>query len=276
MNGVSYDPTDLTGNRLLMPRDLDGKGYVGTNMFDFATASITAILSAGGTGKAIGAYRWVDGGAVTRTLVVTSTGIWRDTTQVASITSAATRTEFISSGAVCWLYVPDLGIYRSTDNAATWVLWWDLPIGVTQTAKYSGHMGLDRDVSTTLWITYTDGGVWKATAANATAVGSGVAGSRPANTTKVTGGAMPLGTEPTSALAVDPWRGDVWVCGYSPTGAATPKLFRLPREDQTAWQQMSDTSGQYAEGCLIPQTMSVIDGRCRIGTASNGTLRRLS
>ena len=106
--------------------------------------------------------------------------------------------------------------------------------------------------------------------------GSGVAGSRPSNTTKVTGGALPLGTEATSALAVDPWRGDVWVCGYSPTGAATPKLYRLPHEDQTAWQQMPDVSNQYAEGCMIPQTMTVIDGRCRIGTASNGTLRRLS
>jgi len=276
MNGVSLDPTDATGNTLLCSRDLDGKGYNGTNMFDFATAAITAILSAGGTGKCIGAYRWVDSGSVTRTLVVTSTGFWRDTTQVSSVTSAATRSEFISSGAVCWLYLPDLGIYRSTNDGATWVLWWDLPIGVTQTAKYSGHMAQDRDVATTLWITYTDGGVWKAISANSTAVGSGVAGSRPANTTKVTGGALPLGTEATSALAVDATRGDVWVCGYSPTGATTPKLYRLPHEDQTAWQTVSDPGGQYAESALIPQTMTVIDGLCRIGTASNGTLRRLA
>lgn len=276
MNGVSIDPTDTTGNTLLTPRDLDGKGYVGTNMFDLATAGITAILSAGGTGKAIGAYRWVDSGSVTRTLVVTSTGFWRDTTQVSSVTSAATRSEFISSGAICWLYLPDLGIYRSTNDGVTWVLWWDLPIGVTQTAKYSGHMAQDRDVATTLWVTYTDGGVWKATSANSTAVGSGVAGSRPANTTKVTGGALPLGTEATSALAVDATRGDVWVCGYSPTGATTPKLYRLPHEDQTAWQTVSDPGGQYAESALIPQTMTVIDGLCRIGTASNGTLRRLA
>lgn len=269
MNGVSLS-VDQT--KIYSARNGDGRAYITTDPFDFDLAFITAYDTAT-TGACIGVFEWVDATATTRVLQVNHNGIYRDKTLRASITSTANRCDFAHYGATCWLIVPDLGIYRSTDNGATWVLWWNYSISNSTTARYSGHIALSLSTANQIYASFDAGGVWRCTDADTSAAGSGLAGSRPGSTSLITGGALPLGTEPISAIAVDQITGDLWACGLDPTGATTGKLYRKPPASDT-WVQMQDA--EYGESCIIPQTMTARDGSLWIGTASQCTVRRLA
>jgi len=269
MNTVSLA---VDGESLLSSRDADGRGYRTTDPWVYEDAFITAMYTTTGPGKCIGAFEWVDSLSVTRNLVVTQSAIFRNGTSVATVASTATRTEFIYAGATCWLHYPDLGIYRSTDNGATWVLWWTYAISDSQTAKYSGHIA-HFPGSVDIYAAFDAGGVWRCTDADTSTPGTGLAGSRPTNTNLVMGGALPSGTESISAIGVDQWSGTVYACGYSKTGTGLARYYRLTRGTGSDWVQINDP--EYPESCIIPQYIAAYGGWVWIATASNCTLRRM-
>lgn len=272
MNSLSIA---VNGSDLLSARDADGRAYRTTNPFDYDTAFITAMYTTTGPGKCIGVWEWVDSTSTTRNLIVTQTTIFRNGTSVATLTptSTATRAEFHHSGATCWLHIPDQGVYRSTDNAATWTLWWNYGISDSTTAKYSGHMAAFPQ-STTIFFAFDAGGVWRASDADISSTGSGLSGSRPSSTALIMGGALPSGTEDISAIGVDPSNGDLYACGYSKTGAAIGKYYRLTGGQGSNWVAFTDR--EYGESCIIPQYIHIRDGWAWIATASNCTLRRMT
>jgi hypothetical protein len=265
------------GTTLLTARDADGRSYKTTNGWSYSSAFITALYTSSRTAPAIYADQWVDGTSTTRYIEVTQTAIYRDGTSVATITPTSTsaRAEFRYAGNTCWLHLPDQGIYRSTNNGVTWVLWWTYAIADDKYAKFCGHMTQDPSDPNLLFFAFDAGGVWRVPGADSASTGSGLGGSVPSGAAKILGGVLPLGTEPISAICMDPVRGDLWACGFSPTGAATPKLYVARAGEPNTWLQAPDPSGEYAEACIIPQFINVYDGMCWIATASNCTLRRI-
>ncbi|HVE28342.1 MAG TPA: hypothetical protein VNC22_23200 [Sporichthya sp.] len=272
-NAMNSVAVAADGVSLLSPRDADGRSYITTDPWTYEDAFITALYTSSRTAPAICTAQWVDATATTRTLEVTRTAIYRDGTQVATIASAAaTRAEFLYAGATCWLHVPDLGVYRSTNNGASWTLWWNYAVSDSQTAKYSGHIA-HFPGSTTLYAAFDAGGVWRCTDADVSDAGTGLSGSRPTSTNLITGGALPSGTEDISAIGVDQVSGTVYACGYSRTGAALGHLYRLTRGLGSNWVRIDDT--EYSESCLVPQFLTAYGGWVWISTASNCTLRRM-
>lgn len=270
MNTVSLA---VDGESLLSGRDADGRGYRTTDPWDYSSAFITAMYTTTGPGKCIGAWEWIDSLGNTRNLVVTQTTVFRNGTSVlAGLGSTATRSEFLYAGATCWLHVPDKGIYRSTDNAASWSLWWTYGISDSQTAKYSGHIA-HFPGSVDIYAAFDAGGVWRCTDADTSTAGTGLSGSRPANTSLVMGGDLPSGTEDISAIGVDQLTGTVYACGYSKTGTALARYYRLARGVGSDWKRIDDA--EYPESCIIPQYISAYGGWVWIATASNCTLRRM-
>jgi hypothetical protein len=261
----------------LTSRDADGRPYRTTNAWDYNTAVTSAIYTSARTAPSIYVDQWIDGTATSRYIDVTRTAIYRDGTSVATITptSAATRAEFRYSGNTCWLHIPDQGVYRSTNNGVTWALWWTYAIADDKYQKFCGHMAQDPFDGTTLYFAFDAGGVWKVPGADTASTGSGLGGSVPSGASQIIGGALPVGTEPISAIGTDPIWGDLWACGFSPTGAATPKLYVLRRQSPTTWFQVDDPTSEYAESAIIPQFINVYDGMAWIATASNCTLRRM-
>lgn len=269
MNGVSVDVgTPIT---LLLPRRLNGRAYRVEDPFDYDNAQITAMApDTSADTPAIGAFAWIDSTTTDRRVIVTSGKIWRDlATVVSGLSSNSKRTEFVSQGAFAWLLIPDKGIYRTADNGATWTLWWNHGIASTTTNRYAGHMTLLPP--DTLLVTWDTAGIWECTDADVSAVGSGIAGSRPGSTNLLTSGLMSP-TEFVSALDYDAQRGDVWACGYDPTGSSSNILW-VRRASSGAWVAIFDT--EYAESAIIPQALTAHDGRLIIGTASNGSLLRV-
>jgi hypothetical protein len=88
------------------------------------------------------------------------------------------------------------------------------------------------------------------------------------------GGALPSGSEDISAICVDQYSGSVYACGYSKTGTALARFYRLPNGSGSIWQQLDDE--EYPESCIIPQYISAYNGWLWIATASNCTLRRMT
>jgi len=270
MNGVSL-ATDL--DSLLTPRRSDGRVYRTTDPWEYDDAFITAIYTSSRTAPALGGWQWVDSLGTTRYLELDSAAIRRDNVSVASVASEAKRAEFAHSGVYCWLMIPDLGVYRSQDNGATWALWWNYGIGNELHQRFCGHLTQSGDTPTDLFISFDEGGVWQAVDAHTSAAGTGLAGSRPEGTAQVIGGSLPLGTESISAIQMDRFRGDLWACSYDPDGSAPPTLHVL-YNDATVWVEWEDD--EYPEACIIPQYINVYDGFAWISTASVGTLRLLA
>lgn len=270
MNQVSLavNQTDIYSARVTGAR-----AYITTHPWEFLTAHTTAIApdTSAGT-EAIGCWQWVDGLGVTRILIVTQTAIWRGTTNVKTIATACSRCDFVYSGSNCWLHIADIGIYRSTDNGATWTLWWTYAISNGLLQRMCGHTVVSATNVNQLFVTFDGGGVWRCIDADVSAVGSGLAGSRPGGTSLVTGGALPLGTEPIAAIDVDPYTGWLWAAGYLPAGGALNHVYyRVPGVD--IWYQLDDT--EWAESGILPEHIRVLDGQIICGTAF-GTMRRIA
>lgn len=269
MFGVSVDVgTPLT---LLVPRRLNGRAYRITDPFEYDDAVIAAMApDSSADPPAIAAFAWVDSLGNDRRFIANAERAWRDTTEVLSSFSAdVKRTEFQVAGIYCWWLVPDTGIYRSQDNGATWTLWWNYGIANDTTNRYAGHMVLDGP--TTLLVTWDTAGIWECSNAHVSAAGTGLAGSRPGETVLLDSGDLDT-TDFVSAIDWDPVRDEIWGCGYDPTGA-TPNVLWHRRSGGT-WVEIADEA--YAESAIIPQALTVYDGMMLIGTASNGTLRRMA
>lgn len=267
--GASVDYDDVS---LLLARSGDGHAYRVTNPTNYNAASASVLTSAT-TGFCMGIYSWKALSA-NRRIQVNHNAIWRGATQVATISSTANRCDaaFTPGGTTGWIHVPDVGIYRTTDEGATWQLWWTYAISNGTTNRFCGHVALSIITDALLYATFDAGGVWRCTDADISATGSGLSGSRPGGTSLIIGGDLPFGTEPISAIAVDQTTGELWACGYSNDGTAVPKLYVKP-PGSDAWKAMVDS--EYGESCTIPQSMTANDGRLLIGTASQGTLRRM-
>lgn len=251
-----------------------GRAYVVTNGWDYtlAHASLQAPDTSSGSPECIGVFQWSDSTATNRLLIVTTTGIWRDSTKVLTFASVVSRCDFVSTGNFCFLHVADLGIYRSTDDGATWVLWWDYGISNGLLQRMCGHTVLSTENDDQLFVSFDTGGVWRCSDAGNASTGSGLAGSRPSGTQLVVGGALPAGTEPIAAIAVDAQRDVLWAAGFLPGGGARNALYYKYAGDDT-WYRLDDN--EFAESGFLPEHMGAVGGQLIIGTAIC-TLRRIT
>ncbi len=192
---------------------------------------------------------------------------------VQALTTVATRTILQTNGSGCfWLCIPDLGIYRSTDYCATWTLWWNKAIAA-QDYRWSGHIVRDETDHNTLWVTFENGGAWKVPNAHTAAVGSGTGGSVPTGAAKVTGGALPLGTERMGPITVDPFNKTVWVLRHPGAVKTGARLYRLPFGSGTTW--VEEVDDEIREGANLAQGFSIYAGKGILPTNGQGTLRRV-